>query len=168
MRFFRRPKQEIPKAIETPIYLTKEGLDRLRNKLARLKNSLPDLITETRRTADYGDRSENDEYKEAKSALRRTHRQIWTIEAQLKRVKIISQEKNTSGVVKLGSAVLVELSSGEKREYMILDSAETNPGEGRISYKSPLGAALLHRRKGETIRLQTANGIREYKVVEIN
>jgi len=167
MRFFRK-KQEVPRPIETPIYLTKEGLERLRGKLGRLKSSLPELISETRRTADYGDRSENAEYKEAKSALRRTHRQIWATEAQLKRVKVISQEKNTSGVVELGSAVLVELSSGEKREYMILDSAETNPGEGRISYKSPLGAALLHRRKGETIRLQTANGTREYKIVEIN
>src|SRR3989344_3804280 len=114
MRFLRRLKQEVPRSIETPIYLTKEGLDRLRNKLTRLKSSLPDLIAETRRTADYGDRSENAEYKEAKSTLRRTHRQIWATEAQLKRIKIISQGKNTSGTVELGSAVLLDLPNGEK------------------------------------------------------
>ncbi len=164
------------------MYLTEDGLRRLKEKLARLKSSLPALITETARTAAYGDRSENAEYKEAKSALRRTHGQIWNIEARLKRVQIINEGRNVSGVVELGSTLVLETDgsaastssgqagspqAGKRITFQILGPHETNPDKGRISHLSPLGAALMHRRKGDAVKIATENGSRIYRILEI-
>ncbi|MBM3257280.1 MAG: transcription elongation factor GreA [Candidatus Liptonbacteria bacterium] len=150
---------------DEPIPLTEEGFVKLKDKLSRLKASLPDLIAETARTAAYGDRSENAEYQMAKSTLRRTHRQIWTIEAQLKRIVII-RPRGPSGIVELGSTVVLEC-EGKERIYQIVGPQETNPEKNRISHKSPLGAALLRHPKGATILLRTEMGIRKYKILDI-
>src|SRR3989338_5383221 len=109
MKIFARRKRVGVVADDEPIPLTIEGLRRLREKLARLKRIFPDLALEAQRTAAYGDRSDNAEYKEAKSALRRTQRQIWTIEDQLTRVVEISLGKSASGKIQLGSTVILEL-----------------------------------------------------------
>ena len=149
-----------------PVHMTEEGLVPLREKLARLKKSLPELISETQRTADYGDRSENAEYKEAKSALRSTHRQILNIQGQIKRVVIIKSGVNASETVEIGSTVVIE-AEGIKKTFQILGSHETDPARGRISFSSPLGAALMHHRKGDTITIQTQNAVRKYLIIEI-
>jgi transcription elongation GreA/GreB family factor len=151
----------------SPVHLTEAGLKRLQAKLERLKQSVPHLVSEAARTAAYGDRSENAEYKDAKSTLRRTYRQISGIEDQLKRVAVIDTEKNAAGTVQLGSTVVVEHKNGEQKTFQILGSQESSPADGRISYQSPLGAALLNHRKGETIMVQTASGVREYVIMEI-
>ncbi len=164
MPIFRR--REISKGGDEPIYLTPDGFTRLKEKITRLKASLPDLITETARTAAYGDRSENAEYKEAKSTLRRTHRQIWSLEAQLKRVVVIRSNPSVASTIKLGNIVTIEENQATKK-FQILDSQESNPDKGRISYKSPLGKALINRRKGETVLVRTPMGARTYKIVEI-
>lgn len=156
----------LQKRDDGPIYLTKDGLRRLKEKLTRLKSSLPALIMETARTAAYGDRSENAEYKEAKSQLRRTHNQIWSIEARLKRVQIIDEGKNISGIIGLGSTVVIE-TSGKQTTFQILGPHETNPDKGCISHLSPLGKALMHRKKGDALKIITENGARVYRVLEI-
>jgi transcription elongation GreA/GreB family factor len=151
----------------SPIPLTREGLKQLQEKLARLKASLPDLIEETGRTAAYGDRSENFEYQDAKGRLRRTHRQILTIEDQLKRIVPIIPGKNTAGRAGLGSTVIIETTKGAHSTFQIVGPRETNPAKGRISHESPLGRALMGRIKGEKIIIQTPSGAQEYRVVEI-
>jgi transcription elongation GreA/GreB family factor len=150
-----------------PIYLTPEGHLRLQHKLARLKRELPAFIEETARTAAYGDRSDNAEYKEAKSTLRRTQRQIWTIEDQLKRVRRIEPGLNAAGTVHLGSAVMLKFPDGTQRILEIVGSFETDPSKGRISHLSPLGAAVIGRTAGETISLHTKNGARKYRILEV-
>jgi transcription elongation factor GreA len=159
---------------EEPFHLTREGLRKLKDKHARLKSSLPALIEETARTAAYGDRSENAEYQMAKSALRRTHRQIWHIEDQLKRVQLIEEGPRMPGVVELGSTVVLEANGsagspqgGVQKTFEILGAHETNPDKGRISHLSPLGAGLMGRRKGEVVRITTARGAQEYKILEV-
>ena len=149
------------------IYLTQLAISRLQTQLANLKKSLPHFINETQRTAAYGDRSENAEYKEAKSNLRRTNNQIRSIENQLKRAVPIKLDQNKKGVVQLGSTVVLESQEGTKKTFQILGPQETNPSKGIISYQSPLGTALLNRKKGETITIKTANGIWEYRILEI-
>lgn len=170
MRTFRAPQKRDDGSTgspqDGPLYLTKDGLRRLKDKHARLKTSLPALIAETARTAAYGDRSENAEYKEAKSQLRRTHNQIWSIEARLKRVQIIDERQNTSGIVELGSTVVLE-ASGKQITFQILGPHETNPDKGSISHLSPLGKALMHRKKGDVVKIATENGTRIYRILEI-
>ncbi|MDP3729765.1 MAG: GreA/GreB family elongation factor [bacterium] len=152
---------------EGPIYLTPEGLEHLHERLIRLKKALPDYIEETRRTAAYGDRSDNAEYKEAKSILRRTHRQILSIEDRIKRVVTIVSDKNKKGVVQLGSTVLLE-SKGMQSTFRILGPHETDPAKGRISHQSPLGAALMNHTEGDIVTIQTPHGTKEYRIIKIS
>ena len=154
-----------------PVHLTADGIKRLRDRLARLKNDLPAFIEETQRTAAYGDRSDSAEYKEAKSILRRTHRQIFAIEDQLKRVVEIPSGADASGTVTLGCTVVLELTDQDQKKsqktFRILGSSETDPGKGRISHKSPLGSALLDKCIGDSAAIQTPKGIQTYKILEI-
>ncbi len=183
MRIPRRKSEELKKRDSGPFYITEEGLEGLREKLARLKRALPDLVTEAQRTAAYGDRSDNAEYKEAKSGLRRTTWQILSIEDQIKRAELIAPGRNSAGTVQLGSRVLLGVvpgrgearavgatalvPNGKQKTFQIVGPHETDPAKGRISHKSPLGAALLGHKKGDIVAIKTESGPRRYKIFEI-
>ncbi len=145
-----------------PIYLTEGGFKRLQEKLARLKRSLPDFIDDAQQAAALGDRSDSSEYREAKSILRRTHRQILSIQDQIKRVVIIKSGPNASGTVQLGSSVVLKV-GGERRTFQIVGSHETDPARGRISHRSPLGSALMGHKLGDVINFRS----QEYCIIEI-
>ncbi len=156
-----------------PVYLTEEGLKDLKDKLARLKEALPRLANDAKTAADYGDRSENAEYQAAKSRLRGTHREILRLEDQIRRAAII--KPNASGKVQLGSTVTIEEDGSAdsprakaRRIFQIVGPSETEPTKGRISYQSPLGAALIGHEKGENVILKTTAGDKTYKILEIN
>ncbi|MDE2019354.1 MAG: GreA/GreB family elongation factor [Patescibacteria group bacterium] len=160
-----------PPAEPEPVYLTATGIARLKAKLARLKQELPELAAEAGHAASFGDRSENDAYKQAKGILRRTQRQIWTIEAQLKNaveIKIGQKGKSDKQIVELGSTVTIKSGNGARRTYQILGTLETNPSEGIISHKSPLGAALVGKKEGDIAEIKTARGKQEWKITKIN
>lgn len=163
MIFTRRRDDRIPDT--GPVYLTQTGIDNLKKRLVRLKESLPRLIEETKRTAAYGDRSDSAEYREAKSALRRANSQILGTEDKLKRAVLINPDKN-SGIVQIGSTVTLS-SDGTKKTFEIVGSIETNPGSGRISNKSPLGAAVLGKKIGTKFSLETPGGKKDYEVTGI-
>lgn len=148
-----------------PVYLTKEGLENLKKHLAKLKASLPGLAEEAQRTAAFGDRSDNAEYREAKGALRSANSGIINTEDKLKRVVLIEADNN-SGVVQIGSTVVLD-SDGTKKTFQIVGSIETNPGSGRISNKSPLGEAILGKRIGDKFSVETPGGKKEYEIIEI-
>lgn len=168
MQIPRRRSEKFKKSNSGPIYLTPEGEEELKRKLAYLKKVLPGYILETQRTAAYGDRSDNAEYKQAKGTLRRTNYQILEIEDQLKRVSIISVSKNKSGAVCLGSTVTLRLKNGATKTLQILGPAETDPTRGRISYESPLGSGLMKKKKGEAVVIKTPKGLEEYHILEIS
>lgn len=153
--------------LDSPVHVTEAGLDQMQRKLRRLKEKLPGLIDEAARTAAYGDRSDNAEYKDAKQILRRTERQILTIEDQLKRVKVITPGPSPTGKVRIGSTVVVEAEDGTRKTLQILGSQESDPGKGRISYISPFGAALMDRGILDSITLQVAGGTRKYRILDI-
>jgi len=149
---------------ESPIPLTKEAYQRLRERLTTLKNSLPEQIATTKAAADLGDRSENAEYQISKSKLRGTHRQILIIENQIKRAVII--KTNNSGKIQLGSTVVLE-SDGKKFTFQILGSFETNPGKGVISNNSPLGLALIGHKAGDEVSIKVERGEKKYLILEV-
>ncbi len=170
----KRVSDMLKKRDDGPIYLTQEGLKKLEDLLANFKRILPELIAETQRTAAFGDRSENAAYHTAKGSLRNANFQILIIQEQLKRVVVISEGPNTSGEVQLGSIVVLESDDSAessqanvRRTFQIVGSHETDPAHGRISNESPLGAALMNHKNGDHIRIQTGNGIRKYKILEI-
>jgi transcription elongation factor GreA len=158
-----------------PVHLTPAGIARLEKELANLKQRLPTLAGETARTAAYGDRSDNAEYKQAKGALRFTHRRIFEIEQQLKRAVAIPSGPSATGTVQLGSTVVLE-SNETLKTYEIVGPAETDPAHGRISHQSPLGAALIGHAKGDVIEIKMAGGSngkvtgnngQEYRIIDI-
>jgi transcription elongation factor GreA len=165
----------------TPIPMTPEGIERLREKLERLKARLPALAEETSRTAAFGDRSDNAEYKAAKGALRYATYESYRIEDQLKRVVPIERGSGADGIVRLGSSVTVAAIAGDgaktahglsatgdkEMTYEILGPTETNPTKGRISNQSPLGTALIGKKKGAVVIVETANGRKEYRIVDV-
>ena len=161
-----RRSEKLRKPDDGPVYLTEDGLARLTEKLARLKRALPDRIAETQRTASFGDRSDNAEYRSAKSILRRTQWQILSIEDQLKRAVPIVEGPDASGKVRIGSTVILEVDSAEKT-FQLVGPHETDPSKNRISHLSPLGAALIGRAKGESVMIHPAGGARAYRIVDI-
>jgi transcription elongation factor GreA len=161
-----------------PVHLTPAGIARLEKELDDLKRRVPALAAETARTAAYGDRSDNAEYKQAKGALRFAHRRIFEIEQQLKRAVAIPAGSDADGKIRLGSTVVLELlKNGEKsagktttslKKYEIVGPAETDPTHGRISHKSPLGATLIGHKRDDEVELTTASGAKQkYRVIEV-
>ncbi len=148
------------------VYLTAEGLARLQEQLAELQRELPALIQEVMRTKENGDLSENFEYQDAKHTLRRTHGRIASIKARIARAIIIKKDARPSGIVEIGSIVVLE-TGGKRITYEILGSHESDPSNGRISDRSPLGVLLLGRMAGDTVTLTTKTGSREYQIVEV-
>jgi transcription elongation GreA/GreB family factor len=165
IQFHKLKDDESREDTTEPLYLTQEGLDVLRKQLEKLKHNLPNLAAEAQRTAAYGDRSDNAEYKQAKGALRYSHRQIFTIETQLKRAVVIEKGGDT---IRMGSTVVVKSKDGKQKTFEILGSHETDPQKGRISYLSPLGAALINHVKGDTVILVTPAGEQTYRILEVS
>lgn len=149
-----------------PVYLSQEGLTHLENQLARLKRELPEFSAEAARTAAYGDRSDNAEYKDAKGRLRRTQWRILEIQDELKRVVVIPSGPSATGTVQMGSTVVIEM-NGSQKTFEILGPRETDPDRGRISFQSPIGTALLDHKQGDVVTVKTANGSREYRILEV-
>lgn len=149
-----------------PFYVTEDGLARLREKLARLEKEMPEFIGEVTRTAAYGDRSDNAEYKDAKGRLRRTQGSIFRIQDQIRLAVVIKKGAHSSGTAQLGSTVVIE-TDGKEKIFQILGSHESRPDEGRISNESPLGAALINHKTGDIITLETKNGLQTYRIIKI-
>ncbi len=170
MQIPRRKSEEMKKRDNGPIFLTAEGIQKLRDELTYLKKALPEHIAETQRTAAFGDRSDSAEYKDAKGRLRRTNWRILELHDELKRVTLIEPGKNASGTIQLGSTVMLGI-NGAQKTFQIVGPQETNPTEGRISHLSPLGAALIGHAKGDTVIVNPPKGIgrapQTYRILEI-
>lgn len=146
-------------------YLTEAKFLELKNKLARLKASHPALAAEVKRLAEMGDFSENAGYQYAKGRLRGLNQRILELEAHLKTALIFKPDKNCDQV-RLGHRVKV-LIDGREKTYLILGSSESDPSNGRISYLSPLGSALIGKRSGESVSLHIGGREKTLKIIEI-
>lgn len=148
-------------------YLSKEKFDELTKELEHLKTVRRREIAEQLEYArSLGDLSENAEYEEARNLQAATEDRIRQIESELSRVRIIEHTKGN--IVSLGSVVVIQ-KQGEKDEhkYEIVGSAEANMQEHKISHLSPLGAALMEKKKGDTFTFDTPKGPQKYKIVSI-
>lgn len=147
------------------ILLTIDGLDKIsreHEELAKVK--LPKAITRVAAARDLGDLSENSEYAAAREELELLQTRIADLKATLTQAKVINSiPKN--GIISLGSTVVVEV-NGEKNEFMIVSSMESNPMAGKISVESPVGKALIGAKVGQTVEVTSAvKNI--YKILEV-
>ncbi|MDO8562178.1 MAG: transcription elongation factor GreA [bacterium] len=148
-------------------YLSKEKFDEFTKELEHLKTVRRREIAEQLEYArSLGDLSENAEYEEARNMQAATEDRIRGIEESLSRARIIEHPKGN--VVSLGNFVTIQ-KQGEKEEhiYEIVGSAEANMQEHKISHLSPLGSALMERKKGEIFSFDTPKGAQKYKIVNI-
>ncbi|MBI2048299.1 MAG: transcription elongation factor GreA [Parcubacteria group bacterium] len=148
-------------------YLTQEKFDELSKELEHLKTTRRREIAEQLEYArSLGDLSENAEYQEARDFQAATEERIRQIEDMLSHSQIISHSKTNK--VTLGSVVTIQ-KSGEDEEhtYEIAGSAEANIQERKISHLSPMGAALMGKKKGESFEFETPRGRQKYKIVAV-
>ncbi len=154
---------------EKPVYLTREGRERLAEELDQLTRVT--RIEVARRIAeakDLGDLSENSEYEEAKRAQAFTEGRIRELQHQLSNAQIIEESANGEKIIRIGSTVTVD-EDGERATYTIVGSAEAKPREGKISNESPLGRALLGKTRGSKITVEPERGESyKLKVVSIS
>lgn len=150
------------------IFLTKEGKAELEERLDYLiKVKRAEMAERVKLAREYGDISENAEYDAAKDEQGMVEDEIKKIEYMLSNAEIIEDTKKNKKV-NMGSFVVVEdLAAKEKLEYQVVGSAEANLAKMRISNESPLGAALLGKKKGETVTIKAPAGELQYKIVEI-
>lgn len=153
--------------IEPDRYLTADKLERLRAELADVEGrQLRAAAEEVRRTSEMGDRSENAAYTEARGRLTRLHNRILSLKERIKHAVVIPKGPDASGRVRVGSTVVLE-TGGKTKTYEILGAQETDPSRGRISYLSPLGAALMGRKTGETATISAGGKAIAYRIVEV-
>ncbi len=148
-------------------YLTQEKFDQFKKELDYLKS---EKRTEIAKALEYakslGDLSENAEYHEARNTQAVVEDRINHLEAILKSASIVSGH-NTNEVA-VGSVVTVQKETDKsKREYTLVGSEEANATEGKISVRSPLGVAILGKKKGESFTFSTPAGSMTYKVIDI-
>ena len=128
------------------IIFTTEGLNNLLNELKTLEESRPYLINELRKASELGDRSENEAYKAAKSKLRYTDTRI----VYLNKIKLYVTVVTPTQFEKVAIGHTVKILKNDKEYiYRIVGSHEADPAKGKISYLSPIGAALINRRVQE-------------------
>ncbi len=152
---------------QKPVYLTPEGENRLKEELEYLRTvRRPQVAAYIQLAKDGGDIMENAGYDDAKNEQAFVEGRIATLEAMLKNSALI-EESGPSEVVILGSRVKVAEEGGQEEAYRIVGWAEVDPTNGRISNESPLGQALLGHRVGEEVTVQTPDGVRRFKVLEI-
>jgi transcription elongation factor GreA len=148
-----------------PVYLTAEGLVKLKAELLQLVTvDRPRVAARIHDAKLDGDITENAEYEDAKQEQSFLEGRIATLEAQLKNAAVIEQPNGDR--VGIGSKVVIKGSDGQET-FTIVGSAEAAPREGRISNESPVGLALMGRRKGEKVSVETPAGPVDYTVVSV-
>lgn len=151
------------------VILTQEGFDKLEEELNYLKTEKRTEIAERIKVArGFGDLSENSEYDEAKNAQAENEQQIAELEAKIRHAKVIDSKEIDTKTVQIGNTVkLYDEEFEEEIEYTIVGSTEVDLAENKISNESPIGKALLGRKKGEVVDVDAPDGIIKFEILAI-
>ncbi len=145
--------------------MTPQGRQKLEKELEALRKERPEALQELQQARAMGDLRENSAYQAARERMRNLDRRITRIAFTLRTATVV--EKTSKDEIQLGSKVTLAI-NGNEVQYIIVGRAEADPKEKKISAESPLGKALMGRRKQETVRLETPDGRTEYKVLDIS
>jgi len=152
--------------VDEVAYLTPQGKEELERELQQLIDRRPVLAAKLKEAVAMGDLKENADYHDTKEQMGMLEGRIQQIEATLRHAVVV--DKGGNDEVGLGSIVtIVEEGSSENETFTIVGAAEANPREGKISVKSPIGAALMHRKKGDKVHVDTPNGATVFKIKKI-
>ncbi len=155
--------------MQKDVILTPEGLENLKKEIAYLsvekRKEVAERIKEAR---DFGDISENSEYDDAKNEQAMLEGRIATLEDKLRSASVIDSSELDNDIVRVGSLVNVkDEASGKSLKYTIVGSTESNPSENKLSNESPVGKALVGRKRGDTVKVPAPKGERKLTISEI-
>ena len=154
--------------LDRKVMLTEEGLKKVQDELHYLKRVKRTEIAEKIRNAvTFGEIAENAEYNSVKNEQAFIEGRILALERIIENYELIDKEENPDCVL-LGSDVLVKDTKNKKEyKYTILDYVESEPDCGKISISSPIGRALLGKKKGDLVEVRVPAGHIKYKILDI-
>lgn len=146
--------------------LTREGYHKLSKELEEIReNKRPKAVERLKKAREMGDLSENSEYVAAREELNIVDAKIAELEEILKIAEIKDKSADLT-VIEVGDTIVVK-TNGAIETYTLVGEHETNISEGKLSHKSPIGAALVGKHKGQTVQVVTPGGSTEYTVIDI-
>ena len=151
------------------VILTKEGYEKLKQEIEYLSTEKRREVADRIRIArEFGDIAENSEYDDAKNEQALVEHRIALLEERLLSARVIEKRDIAKDVVSVGSKVkLRDMGAGKTVEYRIVGSAEANPAEQKLSNESPVGKAIIGKKKGETVQVTAPRGSLKFKILEI-
>ena len=149
------------------IYLTQEGLEEIKQELDELKNvKRPEVINALKEARALGDLSENAEYDAARQEQALVENRIQELEAMMENVVII--ENVATDKVSIGNRVTIEyVGDNDTEEYSIVGSKEADPFNKKISNESPIAQAIMGKKKGDIVSVESPNGKYDVRIVSI-
>jgi transcription elongation factor GreA len=156
--------------MQKDVILTPEGLENLKKEIEYLsvekRKEVAERIKEAR---DFGDISENSEYDDAKNEQAMLEGRIASLEDKLRSASVIDSSELDNDIVRVGSLVNVkDEASGKSLKYTIVGSTESNPAENKLSNESPVGKALVGKKRNDEVSVQLPNGkARKLKITKI-
>ena len=152
------------------VILTPAGYKQLKNELEKLRTEKRREIAERIAAArEFGEIAENAEYDDAKNEQMMLEHRISQLEERLADARVIDPKRVDTSIVSIGSVVrLRDVAAKQTIEYFIVGSAEANPAERKLSNESPVGRAIIGRKKGEVVEVITPRGSKvKFKIMEI-
>ena len=151
------------------VILTPQGYEKLKSEIEYLSTQKRREVAERIRIArEFGDINENAEYDDAKNEQALLEHRIAMLEERLLSARVISKKEIAKDIVSIGSKVrLRDIEQNKTFEYYIVGSAESNPSENRVSNESPVGKAILGKKKGEVVEVAAPRGSFKFKILEI-
>ena len=151
------------------VILTPQGYEKLKAEIEYLSTEKRrEVADRIRQAREFGDIAENAEYDDAKNEQALLEHRIALLEERLLAARVITKKEIAKDVVSIGSKVrLRDIAQNKTFEYHIVGSAEANPAENRLSNESPVGKAILGKKKGEVVVVAAPRGSFKFKILEI-
>ena len=151
------------------IYLSKEGMEKLKDELYNLKSiERPKIINQIAEARDKGDLSENAEYDAAKEAQGLLEARIARLESELSKSRVLDEKNIDLSTAKLLTTVKIEnIQSKQKMSYTLVSESEADLKNKKISISSPIGRGLMGKKVGEIVDISVPSGVIKFKILDI-
>lgn len=150
------------------VYLTADGVKKLEEELGELKGvARVELSKRLKAAIEQGDLSENADYSKAKEDQGFLEGRIQEIENMLKNYIVIDERQRSNGTVEIGATVTIQEGRDEPETYYLVGPAEADPTQGKISFESPIGSALLNHKIGDEVKVSAPGGDMLFKIIDI-
>jgi transcription elongation factor GreA len=150
--------------------MTYEGIRKLEEELEKRKvENRTEIAERIKQALSFGDISENSEYDDAKNAQGENEARIIAIEGILKNSKLIDEDEISKTKVTIGAKIKIrDEETGEDNDYTLVSEKEANIFENKISTDSPIGNAIVGKKKGQVVEVKTPTGTLKYRIVKIS